>query len=166
MIEVFVGWKTELYALGAAVASFLAAAGTLVVLAKAAKYAKREVDHARQEREAALVARISTRWNEASMEEARQLANTYKNSSELLEAMTKFDQYNSRFYYVLERIPGFFEDLGLVCCKDDKLIPLVKDLIGPSVKYYYELYSPWTNQMKDDPTQGTYPFFKKLAGSM
>lgn len=145
----------------------VAAALTVVILLAAAVFAWCEVHCIERTREAQLLADLSRRWNGEQLTEARKAARNYKNSAELKEAVQKARENNDKEYYYLVRLPDFFEALGVLVKSGCLSKRLTKDLFGTVLKYYYELYGPtiqYLREIHDD--ENIYTWFDDLVKSI
>jgi len=142
----------------------VAAALTFIILLAAVIIAKREIGCIDRTREAELLVGLSRRWNEEQLTESRKAARNYKSSAELKEAVQKHRENNDKEYYDLVRLPDFFEALGVLVNSSCLSMQLTKDLFGTVIKFYYNLYSPtiqYLREIHDD--RNIYTWFDDLA---
>ncbi len=120
----------------------IAAGLTVLILLAAAFYARNQIKCVERTREAQLLTDLSRRWNEEKLTEARKAVRNYKNGSELKDAVQKLRESNHDEYYVLVRLPDFFEALGVLVNTSCLSKQLTKDLFGTAIGYYHKLYVP------------------------
>jgi len=134
------------------------------VLIFAALYARHQLHSMEKTREAQLLADLSRRWDEELLTESRQAVGKYKNGSELSQSLEELRNRSDEQYYVILRLPDFFEDLGLLVNKKCLSLQLAKDMFGTAVKYHYNLYKDTIENMrKIYKDQTIYKFFEDLA---
>ncbi len=126
-----------------------AAALTFFILLAAVIIAKREINCIDRTREAELLVDLSRRWNEEQLTESRKAARNYKSGTELKEAIQKLRGNNDKEYYELVRLPDFFEALGVLVSNSCLSKQLTKDLFGTVIKYYYPLYGPTIQYLRE-----------------
>ena len=141
----------------------IAAGATFFLVLVAIIFAWREVNCIDRAREAELLADLSRRWNEEQLTDSRKVARNYKNGTELKEALQKLRENNEKEYYDLVRLPDFFEALGVLVNSGCLSKKLTIDLFGTVIKYYYNLYGPaiqYLREIHDD--KNIYTLFDDL----
>src|SRR5438045_3291262 len=96
-----------------AVTSVITAAG-IVVAGIAARVAWRQVKQMNMDRQALILLDHSRRWDESLLTEAREAASNYRTPKELRTHLQQTSERNEREFYVLMRLPHFFEDLAVM----------------------------------------------------
>ena len=127
----------------------VAAAFTVAILIAAAIFAWHEVRCIERAREAQLLTDLSRRWNEDELTKSRKAARNYKNGVELQQALQKMRENNDQQYYDLVRLPDFFEALGVLVNSGCLSKQLTKDLFGTVIEYYYHLYHPTMQYLRE-----------------
>jgi hypothetical protein len=145
-------------------ATAIAAICTAIILFLALGFAWHEVRCIEKARKAQLLTGLSKWWNEELLRESRQAAEKYKNGIQLQKALENFKKTNDKEYYVLLRLPDFFEDLGLLVNSECFSKQLATDLFGTAMKYHYERYKPAIEYLRTEFNDKTiYKFFEDLA---
>lgn len=154
-----VTWPDIVTAVAAALAFFILLAAVII--------AKREIGCIDRTREAELLVDLSRRWNEEQLTKSRKAARNYKSGAELKEAVQKLRENNDEEYYDLVRLPDFFEALGVLVNSSCLSKQLTKDLFGTVIKYYYSLYGPtiqYLREIHDD--KNIYIWFDDLVDKL
>lgn len=124
---------------------------------------------ARKQMHASLMNDMSARWEQ--LMDARRAVSDYNGHPEkLLDDIKRFNAENSEEYYLLTKVPNFFEDLAIQI--DERTIPLkmVAKSFGYALKFYWELWAlatieylrvEGTGQMTPEETR--YQEFEKLV---
>ena len=142
----------------------VAAALSFFILLAAAIIAKREINCMDRTREAELLEDLSRRWDEELLRESRQAAEKYENGTKLKEAVKELSEKNDKQYYVLLRLPDFFEELGLLVNYQCLFPQLAKDMFGTAIKYHYARYEPTVKLLRETyKDQTIYKFFEDLT---
>ncbi|MCH7811059.1 MAG: hypothetical protein IH958_00320 [Chloroflexi bacterium] len=154
MVEVIVQdsvkW-TEIVTVAFVMASF-------VLLVAAGIFAGLQVGETRRTREAQLMMELTNRWDNDDLLEARRLAALYESNP---ESLTKVMQTDREERYQLERVPNFFEDLGVLVSEKSLAPRLVAKLMAGSVERYWALYSPYIVEQQDE-RKSEYRWFRDL----
>ena len=146
------------------VVTAIAAALSFFILLAAAIIAKREINCIDRTREAELLVDLSRRWNEEQLTESRKAARKYKSDAELRDAIQRLRENNDKEYYDLVRLPDFFEALGVLVNSSCLSKQLTKDLFGTVTKYYYKLYGPTIEYLREvHNDKNIYIWFDDLA---
>lgn len=142
----------------------IAAVLTIGVLLAAAVCAWLELHHIERAREAHILADLSRRWDEELLREPRQAVEKYKDGTKLEQAVKEFKENNDEQFYMLLRLPDFFEELGLLVEYDCLNLQLAKDMFGTAIKYHYTGYKPTIEFLRSEYKDKTiYKFFEDLA---
>ena len=144
----------------------IAAAATFTagILLVAVVFAWREVHCIERAREAQLLADVSRRWDEELLRESRQAVEEYEDGTKLRQALEDLKKKNDKQYYVLLRLPDFFEELGLLVNKKCLHPQLAKDMFGTAIKYYYDRYKLTIKYLQEKyQDQTIYKFFSDLV---
>lgn len=142
----------------------VAAGLTAVILLAAALYARNEIKCIERAREAQLLTDLSRRWSEELLRESREAAEKYKNGSQLRQALRNLKKNNDKEYYILLRLPDFFEDLGLLVSSECFSRKLANELFGTAIKYHYNRYELAIKYLRKKYKDKTiYEFFEDLA---
>ena len=142
----------------------IAAAFTFGVLLFAAFYARHQLQSMERTRETQLLEDLSRRWDEELLRESRQVAEKYEDGTKLKEAVKELSEKNDKQYYVLLRLPDFFEELGLLVNYECLSPQLAKDMFGTAIQYHYTRYKPTIEFLREKYKDETiYKFFKDLA---
>ena len=142
----------------------IAAALTAGVLIFAAIYARRQLHSMERAREAQLLVDLSRRWDEEPLVQSRRAVETYKDTSELWQALKNLKKKNHEQYYVLLKVANFYEDLALLINEKCLTAELVKNMLGDAIKHYYELYEVTIKEMREKyKSSRIYENFEDLA---
>ncbi len=142
----------------------VAAAFTVAILLAAAFLAWHEVRCIERAREAQLLTDLSRRWDEELLRESRETAEKYTNGRQLRQALGNLKKNNDKEYYILLRLPSFFEDLGLLVSSQCFSRQLANDLFGTAIKYHYNRYELAIKYLrKKYKDENIYKFFTDLA---
>ncbi len=142
----------------------IAALFTFGVLTFAAFYARHQLHSLERTREAQLLSDLSRRWDEELLGESRQAVEKYKDGTKLKQALKELKENNNKQYYVLLRLPDFYEDLGLLVTNKCLSPQLAKDMFGTVIKYHYARYKSTIQFMRGKYKDKTiYKFFEDLA---
>jgi len=142
----------------------IAAAFTFGVLLFAAFYARHQLHSMERTREAQLLEDLSRRWDEELLRESRQAVEEYKDGTKLKQALKELKDNNDKQYYVLLRLPDFFEELGLLVNYECLSPQLTKDMFGTAIEYHYTRYKPTIKFLRGKYKDETiYKFFEDLA---
>ena len=108
------------------------------------------------------------RWSEVLLQDARYLVDSFKDGDEVLRAMGLYEDSHDQREFVLRRIPGFFEDLGILT-GDIKVIEVrsVRNSMATSIRLYWEKFKPFIDkerkrQKADGKEPTAYEWFEKL----
>jgi len=144
------------------IATAVASICTLLVVLAALLLGWRQLGSMETARKAQLLTDLSRRWDEELLVESRQAASDYAGGEELASALERHDQENTRDYYVLGRLPNFFEDLGILVSEGAISPQMVAKSLGSSAKSYWRLYQPYASAVRGRQ-QTIYQWFEKLV---
>ena len=133
---------TGLLALGAVVVGSLYARGQL-------RAAREQRDEAKASRYAELVVGLSNQWREKELADARKLEVSFGDQAGLRRAIEEKYPTQDADYFALERIPVFFENLGILEKHRAVSLDLVQDMFGPLLADEYERWKPSINWLRD-----------------
>lgn len=146
------------------IATAVASICTLLVVLAALLLGWCQLSSMETARKAQLLTDLSRRWDEELLVESRQAANRYAGGEELASALERHDQQNTKDYYVLVRLPNFFEDLGILVSEGAISPKLVAKSLRSPAKGYWALYQPYISAVRRRrQTKCTYQWFEKLV---
>ncbi|MCH8198646.1 MAG: hypothetical protein IIA54_01065 [Chloroflexi bacterium] len=156
----------------AAIATAVGSIAIIVGLGIAAAQLVRSANAARATARAAELAHVRAllrTWDGEPLEEARQAVSRHETGTQLLEAVNEYDATGDAQYFVLLRVPDFFEDLGsLVFNSEFVTSETVRHSLRPAIAYYWELFEPLTTEHRraqvrrgEPPT--IFEWFERLA---
>ena len=91
------------------------------------------------------------RWSELLLQEARHLADDYKDGKSLRNAMEKFEKKHDEREFVLLRIPAFFEDLGILVGDMEVIeVESVRNSMASSIDYYWTKFEPYILDLRTE----------------
>jgi hypothetical protein len=93
----------------------------------------------RKTRQSELIANLSETWDSILLVESRQLARSFGKDG-LLGALQDAYKANSSQWYILMRIPSFFNTMGAMVKHGDLPKKLVVEIFGTQLRDYWELY--------------------------
>lgn len=172
-----VGAIAALVAAVAAVLTFFVVAGAAVVAwiqlnqaksdTKARLLAEKSQSQARLlADEARLVADLAKRWDDPLLFESR-LEAAKRSRSQLRYAIEMFYEAKSREYFVLIRVPSIFEDIGLMTRKGTISEDVVRELFAGVVKDAWDRWEPSIDYLRDaSKSKLLYEHFQWLNGRM
>lgn len=157
-------WSTVLAISTALMA--LAVAGTAV-------FAIVQLCNIKKARNSDLLMRLDQIWDSKDYIHSRKMINQYgygstpeEASQNLKEAMISFDEANTEEYFIMIRVANFFENLGLLTCKNYLKPKDALELFGGAAKNYWNIFSVWANyarHKRDNPHPDAWVYFEKLA---
>lgn len=143
----------------------VAAVATAVVLGVASGLAIWQIREVAKTRHAALMADLSRRWDEELLAKSREQAAKYgRKGSELRDRIAELEEQKTEEYFVLHRIPNYFEDLGVLQTFGAIPLDMIVGSLGLTV---VETWAKWEEtvhflrQKFDD--EKVYEHFEKLA---
>jgi len=87
-------------------------------------------------------------------------------SKNLKKSLIAFEKDNTEEYYIIVRVPNFFENLGLLVCTGYLNRNDAVELFGGATKNYWRLFSAVINydrSERDEPRPDVWVYFEKLA---
>lgn len=169
------GTGTHWAAIFTTIASVIAAAGVGGVIWAAhwagqqAQWAGEQVRQAALDREqaerahqAAAVIDMVARWESQPLFLARRHINLCSTAEELRDKYIQARDSEGELYYVLQRVPNFFEDLGIrfrLKCVDLNVIDLT---LGSAVKSYWDSWEPIVLELRPSQPK-VWENFQQLA---
>jgi hypothetical protein len=163
--EQYTAFWTAMYALAAIATAvfvglaFFAARGQL-------NLAKRARDDAERDRHAQLTTELSRRWDEDELLRAREAEAAYDSVS-LKAAMDEFYSENDSRYYLLLRVPNYFEDVGVMVTQGTIPLKVVEESLGSLITHHWQFWRLWIEDLRKtegDPTN--FRNFERLAGML
>jgi hypothetical protein len=94
----------------------------------------------RKARLSELIATLGQTWDSKLLMEARQRANELANTGKLKQAIDDGGKANSEEFFILMRIPNFFDSIGAMVEHGDLPTKLAKELFEKPAGRYWELY--------------------------
>lgn len=94
----------------------------------------------RKARRSELIATLGQMWDSKLLMETRQLANELGDANKLKETINQGNKANSEEFFVLMRIPNFFDSVGAMVEHGDLPKKLAKELFGKPAGRYWDLY--------------------------
>jgi len=113
---------------------------------------------AQRVRQSELIASLSERWNSSPLEKSKELADSL-GRDELPKAIRDAYEAASPDWYVLMRIPSFFNTVGAMVERGDLSEKLVLYLFGMELRHYWNLYK---NALTAEQLEGI-PGFQMLG---
>ena len=154
-----VGAIAALVAAVAAVLTFFVVAGAVVV-------AWIQLNQAKSNTKALLMADLARRWDEELLLDSRFRA-AGMSPDDLLNAIEGHYNAADRAYYELIRVPNFFEDLGLMAREGTISEGVVRKLFAGPVLGKWELWKPTIDYLREvSGRRLMYEHFQWLSGRM
>lgn len=112
--------------------------------------------------------RLSETWDSEPFRQARKIINEH--AENLLDVMNKFASENQDEFYLMLRVPNFFETLGMLVRRGELSRETVLDLFESPLHRYYRLFLPFIKegreaQAKRDEAPTLYCDFESLIES-
>lgn len=158
MIAASPNWAEQLTGIG----TIVSALGIFGALG-AALFAGMQVREERRTRQAQMAADFFRRWNEAPLEETRELVNRFDGPDALRRAFEQYVATKAHEAMVLYREPDYFEQLAALESEGAIGLPLIEKMIGPALVERWELWRPSVEALHGP---GTYPLFEALAAKL
>jgi hypothetical protein len=151
-------WAEQVTAIATAFSALalLSAIGAVV-------FAARQARETRIGRQAATAVEFFRRWNEAPLEEARQLVAQFESGEALRDALVQFSAENSIKAFVLYRELDYFEQLGALEKHGGFDFELVRSLLGRRLVARWELWRPSIEALGG---VAVYPMFQGLVNKL
>lgn len=150
----------------AAVVAAVAALASLALLLLAAIYARRQLNEARRSRHAQLLMDLSRRWDEDELNASRQKAVAHQTPAGLLQAVQTLEHDNSLDFYVLLRVPNFFEDVAALEREAALSVELIRTQFKTVIKDTLYHWMPTIRHFRQHWGDGIYEGFETLAKRM
>ncbi len=151
-----------------AVAAIATAVGSIAVFATLV-FAARQLSRTAKTAESEHLADVLRKWDDERLEEARHAVNQYDGRDQLLQALVDGDAQSTKDYFVLLRVPNFFEDVGNLVF-DQKVVRIesVRHGLRGSVRYYWQLFEPFAQRLQEEQRKRgeeatVFEAFRKLA---
>lgn len=139
----------------------LAAVGSLIVVVLAAFYARDQLREIRRTRYAEAMFILSHRWD--ALTDSRQALTAYREREhELVAALTRAIALNTREYFVLVRVPNFFEDLAIQVEARSIPFDMVSDSFGDAIDRYWTIWKHAVHLLREEAAP-THVNFERLA---
>jgi hypothetical protein len=145
-----------------AVATAITAVG-VIFAGLAAVWAGRQVREAERTRHATTAIELASRWEGEPLVASRKLALTYRTKEALRDGYLQAKQDRSDAYFILQRLPDFFEDLGVMERMGGLGLEWIRLTLGSAVQDYWRAWQPIVQAVRDagQPTMGEN--FERLA---
>jgi len=99
-----------------------------------------QLGHMRKARLSELIATLGQTWDSKLLMDARQRANELADAGKLKQAIDDGGKANSEEFFILMRIPNFFDSIGAMVEHGDLPKKLAKELFEKPAARYWELY--------------------------
>ncbi len=144
------------------IGTFAVAAATFGLLVAALFVAWHQINQSREATQAQLMADLSRRWDEEQLVESRRTMESYVMSEGLLDAIQRLILNHDPEYYVLVKIPNFFEDLKILYDRKGVRLDAIRDSLGGACIHHWRQREPAVKFLQTDRRQ-TYEHFEALA---
>jgi hypothetical protein len=149
-----VSWTDVLSSISAAVAAAVVLAGLVI--------AYRQLQEMARSRNAQLLTDYMTRWDAAALVEARMLAASFGSRDALCNNVERLYKDNDPKYYVLMRVPTFFENVATLEESGGMSTELIRKHFGRLVFDAYYFWEPSITFLRNRGATGL-DGFKRLA---
>ena len=156
-----VAWEWTNTAIAAAsIATFAVVFGALLLAAV-------QLTSIKHNRATEILGGLLNRWNDERLEAAR-LKMRALDARATWDAIREAQEYNRLDYYILMRIPSFFEEIGIMCLIAKSVPPeLVYEFFASAIVSFWGKYEPWIRDVRNDEDDNRFfENFEKLAGEM
>jgi len=147
--------------------AFAVSLTTLLVLGVALLFAWLQVKAARNTVQVQLIADLSRRWDEQDVVESRKRASYYADGQALLKAFQEVFENHPDDYYILIRVPNFFENLEVLVEEGAISLDVVEKLLGSPAVYWWKRWEASVKYLREAHDQPTaYEKFEDLAANL
>ena len=144
-----------------------ASIATFVVVFVALIFAGLRLTSTKNHRATEILGEHVKRWSDKRLEAARLKIGALR-ARAIWDAIREARKNNRLDYYILLRIPSFFEEIGIMCLVA-KMVPpeLVYQFFASAIVNYWGKYEPWIRDARNqDNDNRFFENFEKLAGEM
>lgn len=116
----------------------------------------------RKSRESELLMQLTMLWNSDEYIRARKVVGEHLDN--LAQKTEEYEQKNEEDYFLIVKVGNFFEHLGVLVDRNYLPRKVLIELLGSSIKYYYEIFVDYITQYRKTkgPTN-LYIYFERLA---
>jgi hypothetical protein len=145
-----------------AVATAITAVG-VIFAGLAAAWAGRQVREAERTRHATAAIEVASRWEGEPLVTSRRRALTYPTKEALRDGYLQAKRDRTDEYFILQRLPDFFEDLGVMERMGGLGLEWIRLTLGSAIRDYWRAWQPVVKAVRDagQPTMGEN--FERLA---
>jgi hypothetical protein len=131
-----------------------------------------QLRHIKRARYSSLLMQLLQTWDSNEYIMSRRIFNQYSNapmeqaSQKFKEAIKSFDEVDADEFYLIVRIPNFFENLGYLTCYGHLDRKHALELFGETAKRYWELLLEFVKYQRNEripPQPNAWVYFEYLA---
>ena len=134
---------------------------TCIVLVVGVVAALRELSHMRKSRHSELLMDLYQMWDDEPLTEARRLIKAIKTKQALKEKLEEWDRGEQKEFFIALRVCNYFEHIGHLVVKNYLKGKDAKDLMGPSIIKYYEIFEDYIKEHRKEDNH-IYGNFQRL----
>lgn len=136
---------------------------TVGILVLALVVAWSQVKEARRARHAHLLLDLSRRWDDQQLVDSRQISVDYETPEDLREAVKGFRERRHDNYFVLLRIPNFFEHLGLLYHQETVSLEILDNWLGSTIIREWDRWELTVTYLREVSAKTNYHMWEALA---